>query len=211
MNARLRLGARAITVVGILLAVIAVRVVTSSRAEYYRAEQLAARGDVDGAILGYRRAARWYVPGNPFCDHSLERLDAIGRSARAEGDLDRAIRAHRAARGAILASRSFYVPHRAELARAEAEIVSLTAEMAPAAERDEVRARTRDAFSAPERPSLLWTLLLLVGWLGWTLGAFAFAIYAIDDDDRLKLRPAQIWGTVVVVGLGLFALGLAMA
>ncbi|MCZ7683353.1 MAG: hypothetical protein M5U28_33035 [Sandaracinaceae bacterium] len=56
-----------------------------------------------------------------------------------------------------------------------------------------------------------WTLLLLAGWIAWTAGAFVFAQRAIDEEDRLRGREARIWGTVVVLGFGLFVIGMALA
>lgn len=207
----LRIAARALTVGGVLLAVLAVRVVTSSHAELNRGDALRARGDSAAAILAYRRAARWYAPGNPFCTSALDRLRAVGDEARREGETERALAAFRAARGAILATRSFYTPHRERLAVAEDAIAQLTGELAPPAGRAEARDAIAEAMDAPERPSLGWTLVLLLGWLGWTGGAFAFASRALDEEDRLRPRQAQIWGTAVVVGFGLFVIGMALA
>ncbi len=211
MSRGLRLAARALTVAGVLLAVLAARVVTSSRAELQRGDQRRGREDLDGAILHYRRAARWYAPGNPYCAEALDRLAEIGDAAREAGEPERALAAYRGARGAILATRSLYVPHRDRLARAEAAIASLTAEVTPAARRDEAAAQITAAMAAPERPRLGWTLVLLLGWLAWTAGAFLFATRALDEEDRVRPRQAQIWGTTVVVGFGLFVIGMALA
>jgi hypothetical protein len=207
----LRTAARVVAVAGVLLAVLAVRVVSSSHAELRRGEHLERSGDIDGAILAYRRSARQYAPGNPYCARALDRLGRVAESAREAGDTEQALAAYRSMRGAILASRSVYVPHAARLRRAEAAIEELGAELAPPADRTEARARARAALSAPERPGVGWTLVLLLGWIGWTFGAFAFAQRALDEEDRLQSGPARLWGTVVVVGFGLFVIGMALA
>lgn len=53
--------------------------------------------------------------------------------------------------------------------------------------------------------------MALLGWLGWTLGAFAFAQRALDEEDRVVGAAARLWGTVVVLGFGVFVIGLALA
>lgn len=210
MRRALRPALRALAVLGVLLAVLAVRVVTGSRAELRRGEQLLAQRDPDAAILSLRRAARWYAPGNPYGAEALERLLAIGAEAERAGDHERALAAYRAVHGAVMSTRSVFVPHREHLERADERIAALTSEVArgePARTRRDVLAELR----APERPHVGWTLLLLAGWIAWTAGAFVFAQRAIDEEDRLRGREAGIWGTVVVLGFGLFVIGMALA
>lgn len=205
MRRALRPAARGAAALGVLLAVLAVRVVTGSRAEFLRGESLEAHQDVDGAILAYRRAARLYAPGNPYAVEALDRLEAIAARAEAAGDEERALAAYRSMRGAILSARSVYVPHRARLARADERIAALTS-----GDEDE-RLETLRQLRAPRRPHVGWTILLLAGWIGWTVGAFAFARRAIDEEDRLVPGAARVWGTVIVLGFGLFVIGMALA
>lgn len=207
----LRLGTRITAVIGVLFAVLAVRAVTSSRAELLRGDTARERGDADAAILFYRRAARWYTPGDPCVPEALDRLAMIAREAEEEGDTERALAAWRSVRGAILATRSFYIPHRGRLERAEREIVDATASLAEPRVREAARQHARAALGEPTGPVLLFTLVLLVGWLAWTGGAFAFTMLVIDEEDRVRAKPARIWGTVIVVGFGLFVLGMALA
>ena len=207
----LRTAARVMAVAGVLLAVLAIRVVSSSHTELRRGERLERSGDLDGAIIAYRRAARQYSPGNPYCTQALDRLAHVAESAHEAGETERALVAWRSVRGAILASRSLYVPHGGRLRRAEAAIVELTTALAPPADQVEARAHARAVFAAPDRPRVGWTLVLLLGWIAWTLGAFVFAQRALDEEDRLMSGPARLWGTVVVVGFGLFVLGMALA
>lgn len=211
MARALRLGARALAVIGALLAVLAVRAVTSSRSELARGDALRAAGDADAAILAYRRAARWYAPGNPYVPEALDRLAAIAGEAEAAGDPVRALAAWRSARGAIESSRSFYVPHRDRLTAAEEAIARLTGEVSPPGRADTARRATLAGLQAPEVPVVGWSVLALCGWLAWTGGAFAFAQQALDEEDRVRSKPARLWGTVVVVGFGLFVIGLSLA
>lgn len=204
----LRVGARALALGGVLLALLAVRAVTASRGELARGDALVARGDLDSAILAYRRSARWYAPGNPYCVRALDGLEEIARTTE---DPAQAIAAWRAVRGSILATRSFYTPNQERLDRAERAIAEATAALASAEDRDATRRTTLERLQAPERPVLGWTLVLLAGWLAWTGGAFAFAQRAIDEEDRVRGMSARVWGTIVLVGFGLFVLGMALA
>jgi hypothetical protein len=208
---KLRTAARGIAIVSVLLAVIAVRVVSGSRGEYLRGEQLLAAGDPDGAIIALRRAARWYTPGNPYCGRALDRLYAIGVSAERANDAPRALAAYRSIHGAIWSSRSFYVPHRERLERADRRIAELSARWVAQEDRPRARERFLRDLSAPEQPQLGWSLLLLAGWIAWTAGAFVFARRAIDEEDRVLARPARLWGTIMVLGFGCFVIGMALA
>ncbi|HEY8429084.1 MAG TPA: hypothetical protein VIL20_11945 [Sandaracinaceae bacterium] len=208
MRRAIRPLARGVAIAGVLVAVVAVRVVSASHAELRRGEQLLAQRDADAAILALRRSARWYAPGNPYARTALERLSRIGADAERAGDVERALAAYRAIRGAILGSRSVFVPHRRMLEHADARIAALTARAAPDGPGEaEILAELR----APPGPHLAWTLVLLAGWIAWTAGAFLFAQRAIDGEDRLRPREARLFGTAVVLGFGLFVIGMALA
>ena len=207
----MRIAARVLVALGVLLAVLSVRIVSASGAELARGDRLRARGDVDSAILAYRRAARWYAPGNPSSTEALDRLAAVARASAEAGDLDTSLAAWRGLRGAILSTRSLWIPHPERLARAEEAIALAMAERAGPTERAETRSRARAQLALPDRPRLPWTVLLLLGWLAWTGGAFAFARWALDEEDRPRARQAQLWGTVVVLGFGCWVIGMALA
>lgn len=109
------------------LALTATRVVCSSREEYYEAERALQSIKLDKAITHYRRAARWYAPGNPYVTRSLDRLWELGRQAEAKGDVATALTCYRSMRGAILGARSFYTPHAERLDPVNRRIARLMA------------------------------------------------------------------------------------
>jgi hypothetical protein len=197
---------RAAALVAVLLAIVAARVVWSSRGEWKAAT--AATGDEEIAHLG--RAARLYAPGNPYARRAVEKLATIGRE-----DPARALAAWRELRSAILATRSFYTPHRALLDEANGQIAErmAQAEVAAGTQHGVEHARSWHAarLAQDEAPSLAWTLVALFGlvaWIGCALGLF---LRGIGDDDRLKRRAALAWAAGVAVGLAMFFLGLARA
>jgi hypothetical protein len=197
---------QAASVVALLLAIVTVRVVWSSHGEWRAAQ--AASGDDEIAHLG--RAARLYAPGNPYSRRAVEKLAAIARE-----DATRALPAWREARSAILATRSFYTPHRALLDEANARIAELMAdaELQSGAQKSRSSARAWHAarLAQDESPSVAWTLVALAGLAAWIGCALGLLLRGIGDDDRLRPRPALAWAAGVAGGLVLFFLGLARA
>ena len=62
----------------------------------------------------------------------------------------------------------------------------------------------------PEDPQPGYTLLALFGWLGWSAAALLWVLRGIGPDGRMNAdAPRYMVG--IVVGMGLFALGLALA
>jgi multidrug efflux pump subunit AcrA (membrane-fusion protein) len=211
-----RLGARAVAIAVLLLGVVGIRVASSARSELDAARLAADGGDLDRALVHYRRAARYYLPGSPYHVQALERLDALGRAAEADANTDRALGAYRAIRGSILATRSFYVPERARLEAADQRIAALMAQEPPPGmdagkSKEQLRAEHLALLTAAPDPKLGWTLALLAGFAAFVGAAFAFSVRAIDDRDRFVKVEAQRWGALIVVGFALFALGLALA
>jgi hypothetical protein len=211
-----RRALRVAVIVSVVLAAVAVRVVTSAAEELRRGEQFEVRGDLEGAVVAYRRAARWYAPLSPYHVRALDKLAAIGASAEHAGDSARALSAYRAIRGAILAARSVYVPESARLDAANQRIAALMASEPPppmdaGKSREELRLEHLALLEADPGPSVGWTLVLLLGFASWVAGAFAFTQRAIDADDRFVPREARRWGALIALGFGLFVLGMALA
>lgn len=202
---------------GVVLGIVALRVVLASRQAWLEGERHRAAGQLEMAVTSYRRAARWYTPANIYNGRALDALETIARQAAARGEHDEALHAWRSIRAAILASRSFYVPHRDRLDRADraiatemaaAEALPIDAGKGTPAVREE---HLRLLQSATERRPVFWSFLALAGFATWVSGAFAFALRAIDDDERLISSEARRSGTVFIAGLALFTLGLWMA
>ncbi len=211
-----RTAIRAAAIAVLVFGAITARTIRSARTELEAARIAADGGKVDRALAHYRRAARHYVPGSPYHVTALDRLETLARAAEANGDGERALAAYRAIRGSILATRSFYVPERARLDAADQRIAALMAEQpAPGMDagkpKEQLRAEHLALLQADPDPNLAWTVLLLAGFAAFVAAAFTFSVRALDEHDRIVPREAQRWGALIVVGFGMFALGLALA
>lgn len=207
---------RGLIVVLFALGVLTARVVTAGQAELRLAQQVERSGDLDVAIVHYRRAARWYVPFLGTVTTALDRLAAIGDAATKAQDTQRALSAWRAVRSAILGARSVYTPNADRLRVANEKIADLMASadippMDVGKDHAALRAEHLALLTAEHRPRVFWALLALLGFVTWVAGAFGFFRRALDGEDRLIAPMAWRFATVVVVGLGLFVLGLALA
>jgi hypothetical protein len=212
----LRLGMRALTIVAVFLFVVTVRVVVASSGELAAGDALLRRGEVDGSIAHYRRAARWYAPLSPYPVRALESLERIARTAEADGDATRALSAWRSIRAAILATRSTYVPHHDRLVTADRRIAALMADGDPPPIEAELTkaARERAYLELLERapgPSTFWGVAAIAGFFVWVAAAFAFSHRAIDVEDRLVRAEALRWSAVWALGFAIFCAGLAFA
>jgi tetratricopeptide (TPR) repeat protein len=212
----LRLALRAALIVAVLLTAITARVLSSAVAELRRGDAFRARGELERALLHYRRAARCYAPGSPFQREALSDLAAIGSGAEQRQDRELALSAYRAIHAAIMSTRSFYVPEQARLRAADERIASLVAaQPAPPIDAGKSRAQLQREhlalLKADLDPKLAWTLVLLLGFALWVTSAFVFCARAISDDDRFVPREVVRWGSLIVLGLCMFVLGLSLA
>ena len=206
----------ALGAVGVVLLVVVVRVVVSSHGELRHGDDALARSDIDAARVHFRRAARWYAPGNPYSTEALDRLAGMARDAERRSDPETALACWRAVRAAILSTRSSYVPHQQRLDRANGRIASLMSEQEPppmdaGRSARELELEHLAMLEEPAHPNMLWTLVLLLGFLAWIAGAFLFATRAIDTEDRFVRPLALRYGVLILVGFTAFAIGLSLA
>lgn len=198
-----------------LIALIMGRVVISARAELAEAEQLLAANDRDAAIVHLRRAARWYAPLSPYHVRALTRLAEIAQAAERAGEVELALSGYRAVRGAILATRSTYVPERARLEAANRRIAVLMSKQPPpgmdAGKSEQQLFEEHLALLTPiPGPDVFWSCVLLLGFVCWVASAFALSVRAIDEEDRWVRSELRRWGGMIALGFSLFVLGMVL-
>lgn len=200
----------------VLLSAMLLRVVFSSRSEWQQAQALDNSGQAEAAIVHYRRAVRWYAPGLSYPKRALQALWQIGQRYESQNDVHGALAAYRAMRAGIMSTRSFYTPHTDALRRADKRIAALMATFTPIPQdamktKHELADEYLKQLSKPQRPHVLWTVVLMLGFAAWTIGTIMFFERAFDSDNRIVPRHARTWGATVIVGMLLFVVGAALA
>lgn len=169
------------------------------------------------AIVRYREAALWYLPGNPYGRRAIDRLLLIGQRGEQDADDNLALYAYRAARSAILSTRSLLPPDAERLSHADRGIArvsarlerkSLGVERGTQAEREK---QYRALLAKRDDPNQWFSLLAGAGLVLWVVGAFAFALRGLDQRCRVRLGPALRSGLLVAAGLAAWLAGMALA
>ena len=210
-----RAALRLLLMAACVLTLVSVRVVISARSELQQAQALLGEEDRDAAIVHLRRAARWYAPLSPYHARALGLLWELADRAERAGELERALSAYRGVRGAILATRSLYVPERARLTAANERIAELMSRQevpgVDAGKTPEQLRREHLALLAPiPGPDVFWSCVVLAGFVCWVCAAFAFSLRAIDDQDRWVPAEVKRWGGLSAAGFGLFVVGMLL-
>ena len=199
-------------VVGFCLAVVVTRAVWQGRGALDEGDRALEANDSEEAIRGWRRAARWYVPFAPHVSDAYDRLEALAQLAEKKGDLRTALAAWQGVRGSILATRSFYTPHEERLAPANHKIAELMAKLDPSPPAEmsgpQLAAWHYELLARDESPSVVWSLVALIGFALWIGGGILFAVRGVSADDRLVRRPAITAGVAIMAGLVVWLLGL---
>jgi len=165
-------------------------------------ELAAATGeDVEARARHLRRAMAHYFPGNPRVARACHELLTLASRQEQAGERAAAARTWQELRSAILALRGVGQPFAEELEQANTRLAELN-----------VGGTTLARLQNPASdPSPGWAALAILGFLLWVGGAVALMLRGLKPD--LKLVPARFWPLllVVLVGWGLFAVGLALA
>jgi hypothetical protein len=119
--------ALALLVTASVVAVASAREESIARSETAAADAAAASSDWFAAIGHARAAAEAFLPGSPWPERGLRRLEAIGHDAEARGDLETALLAYGAMRTASLATRSLGSKKSDWRARAEGGLARVAA------------------------------------------------------------------------------------
>jgi len=211
-----RVALRVLAAALALLALVGARVHVESARELRAADVAVAAGDTHDAMVHLRRAARWHAPLNPACTAALARLRQIAEQAEAAEDVDTALYAWRAIRGASVAGESLFTPHADDTARAEEHIAALMAHVDPPQidagdSVDQRQARYLTALREHGRPN---RAALLAAWLGlalFVLGLGGVATRGFDVEDRPLREALRRHAAVGASGLLLLVAGLALA
>jgi hypothetical protein len=202
--------------VALALAVVTVRLLYDSRSALHAGEMSESRGDRPEAIRHYQDAARLYVPASPYVRDALDRLEALAAAAAQSGDGPSVRAALEAERAAILASRSFFIPHGSRLWDIENRLARLLAatedrSVAPGVSFEARAAWHLERLARRPGPALPHVLLALAGLVLWVGSAIGFVGKGLDAKLRLRRPQAIIAAATFAVGLAMFLVGLRLA
>lgn len=172
-----------------------------------------ARGDRPAAIAAWRTAARWYVPGVGASGPALERLARLATDAEAANDPATALAAWQAVRTSIRAVEGLTRPYREQLAHADQRIAALlAAQPTPAVAEPAAReAWHRAALAGGPRLSRSMLVLAALGLVTWLAGGVTLVRAGFGADGRLRRSVAVRSLVTIVVGVGLWLVGVALA
>lgn len=171
------------------------------------------RGDTDAGVRQLRRAAQWYLPGNPFAHEALEALEAHARACEARGQHAQALDAWRALRAALWSTRGLIPRDAARLDRANHHIAHRMSLLPPGPDERDAGPRAREerhlALLQEDRGAdPAWTLVMGVGLAGLLAAAMTAALRGWDGAHRPQRAVLGRAAAAAAVGVGLFALGL---
>jgi hypothetical protein len=180
---------RALALAALVVALLVARVLVAAHGEYAQAVSAERAGQLDAAIVHYRRAIGWYAPGSPYGARAIAALSALAEHAQQQGDTARALAAQRAMAGGIASARSFFTPHQSalELAQQKAGVTT----------------------KSPADPSPFFSFTAVLGWLAFVGSAFGLVLRGVDAEGRFA--GAARWGGGLALGLAVFAFSLWLA
>lgn len=194
-----------------------------SASEYNTALGLQRSGREIEALDHYDRALRWYLPFNYHARRALEAIWEIGENRAREGKTDLALEAYRNLRGGIQGTRSFYTPYRGWLLRVNEKIADMEASLEQTSRLsteagpekgvslEESRRAALDRLNMDHAPSVGWSIVTEVGFVGWVFcAAFLALTMNIGAGDERK-RKALKWGLLLTVFFAFWLTGMALA
>jgi hypothetical protein len=193
------------------------KVTISAGTEYRKGKTALESNDYTQAITHFDRAIHWYSPGSKAVKNSIHALWSIAAQSEDRGDYTLALQAYRTLRSSLYSVRSFYTPHADWIERCDDRIASILAE--------EQAVGTSDKGASPEAskkeileilriqtaPSVFWSVLLEIGFLGWIGCSVAFIFRAFSGKAGFNMREALGWGILVIGFYALWIVGMLKA
>ncbi|MBW1742848.1 MAG: hypothetical protein JRJ47_05380 [Deltaproteobacteria bacterium] len=207
-----RVISAAICLTLVVLALVWTRAFFVSMHAYQEGERYFKKQQHIKAITFFDRSIHWYTPLNPYVHKSAQRLWEICAQAEQQGDAQLALIATRTIRRGFLAARSFYTPGRDWIDRCDAKIASLM-DQGTKARRLSDAAEVSLPTQATPQPSVFWTLILEVGFIGWIGSVIGFLMLSLTGGQTARLRSgtAIFWGIMVIIFYAMWIVGMMRA
>ena len=176
-----------IAMIGLFLLMVWARAFYGSVQSYDEGEARMEKGEYMGAITFFDRSLHWYTPFNPYITKSAENLWWISELAEEAGDTRLAIIAARTLRRGFISARSFYVSGKDWIERCDGRIDYLMERYGlqdGSAEKKVIGKGSVPDSPVIKAPDVLWTLMLIVGLLGWIGTAIGLIISPFRADPE---------------------------
>ncbi|MBU2546862.1 MAG: hypothetical protein KKB20_00500 [Proteobacteria bacterium] len=203
----MKIGRIARIVIGLAaaLAVLAGVMEMRAREELARARQARDGSETDLALKHYSRALNWYVPGGA-AETAAEDLLELGLARDRAGRAREATLALMRMRSGLYGARSFYLPRRDLIERAEPVLARLRAreKLGPEATEADTARQARvylDLMRAPGRPAFWPALAASAGFLIWVVSALGFIFRFFGRENRVAWPWAAVWAAGFVLWL----------
>ncbi len=191
----------------VLLLVLAALALTAAvtayrqRDHFRQAEAYYAARNWKLAIREYDTAIHFHVPFSPIADESAQRLWQIGRMFEAQGRPGWALIAYSSIRSGFYGTRSFYTPGTDWIRKCDGRIAALETSMLikeggiKPEQASKQQAKYLAVFRDNRAPSVFWSLLAEIGFLGWVGAALATAFLGFGKTGKAKGKPA-LYGAI---------------
>ncbi len=198
----------------IVLSMVWARAFYGSMRNYQQGDAYFKKAQYIRAITFFDRSMHWYTPRNPYVRQSAERLWEIGLRAKQQGDTRLALIAIRTIRRGFYAARSFHRPGKDWIKKCDAKINEFM-RAKPKTPKDssvQHKSETPASLGATD-PSILWTLVVEIGFLGWIAAAIGFIMFALKDSRKAKFSTSKaiVWAAISLTFFVVWLVGMMKA
>jgi hypothetical protein len=215
-NHYIKIGFIVFASIVISLGMVWARAFYGSMQAYRQGEKFLKQQKYIRAITFFDRSIHWYTPINPYVQRSAERLWEIGSYAQREGDIKLALIAYRTIRSGFIATSSFYTPGNGWVEKCELKIKELVRMEEKGTEGKGHLNTTKEEIPQIQKrvtPSILWSIVVEIGFLGWIGGVIGFIMFGIRRKKGAPhfMRSFFLWITFTTVFFGLWIIGMMKA
>jgi hypothetical protein len=142
------------------------------------------------AITFFDRSMHWYTPFNPYVRKSARHLWKISRDAQVRGDIRLALIAVRTIKRGFVSARSFYPPGWNWIEKCDLRIFELLKiEQDRNGNLIDVKTVKDSILDDPQvrGPDIFWSIMLLIGVLGWIGSVIAFLLSGYQSSQEIKV------------------------
>jgi len=218
LSRHLRTVCLIIAFVVIGLAVVWARAFFGSKQAYEQGQAHETKGQLVDAIAFFDRSIRWYAPLNPYTCLSAQRLWDIAQQTEQRGDISTCLMALRTLRRGFNGTRHLWPSGTEWILRCSTRIEELvrSGRVAPALPVQGTASSDKPSHLSGRQarhPSTLWSLVVVVGFLGWIGSFIGFIMFAFKGDrtPRLGTSQALLWSCATLAFFALWILGMFKA